>query len=193
MAEHGIVQWQVGSLGAEQIADEVARGDWHALDEAGQDPAAPTASPFTAAVRLLEADPCFWGEHERRDEPAVYAHGLMTDPAASGRGLGATVLDLALAEARHRGARWLRLDCAPHLLDYYLSLGFSPVGRRETEAFVTLLLEKTARGGAPVQHVGDSSPATGLPVVSVGRTVTSEEVADALDDDPLVGPATLSP
>lgn len=163
MQQQGIAQWRVGSLGAEQISIEVGRGEWYAL--------VPDGSPeghheFEAAVRLVDEDPFFWSAHERAAEPALYAHGLMTAPSAGGRGLGAQVLDLAQAEAGRRGARWLRLDCAPHLLDYYRARGFTPVGRKETEEFVTELLER---------------PVTSFPVISIGRSVTSEDVVDILD------------
>jgi GNAT superfamily N-acetyltransferase len=165
MQQHGIVQWETGSLGEEQISIEVGRGEWHALDPGGSPE---DHREFDAAARLVDEDPFFWGDHERAAEPAIYVHGLMTDPSAAGQGLGARVLDLAWAEAGRRGARWLRLDCAPHLLDYYRVQGFAPVGRKETAAFVTMLLEK---------------PAPVFPEISIGRRVTSEDVAEILDDD----------
>jgi len=87
MERRGVVQWAVGSLDDTRIHAEVGRAEWHALDAGG--PTGPGA--FEAAVRLVDADPLFWGEHERAADPALYAHGLMTDPAASGGGLGALV------------------------------------------------------------------------------------------------------
>jgi 8-oxo-dGTP diphosphatase len=141
MEQQGIAQWRVGSLGAAQISLEVARGEWHVLEPGGS---REDHRAFDAAARLVDDDPFFWSQHERAEEPALYVHGLMTDPSAKGLGLGAQLLELAWAEAGRRGARWLRLDCAPHLLDYYRPLGFTPVGRKETDEFVTLLLEKPA-------------------------------------------------
>lgn len=140
MERRGVVRWAVGSLDDTRIHAEVGRAEWHALDAGG--PTGPGA--FEAAVRLVDADPLFWGEHERAADPALYAHGLMTDPAASGGGLGALVLDLAEAEAERRSRRLLRLDCAPHLLPYYLPLGFTEVGTKDFPTFRTVLLERPA-------------------------------------------------
>ncbi|MBK0331640.1 NUDIX domain-containing protein [Brachybacterium sp. MASK1Z-5] len=154
MEQQGISQWRIGSLDTAQISVEVARGEWHVLDPDGT-PDRP--GEFEAAVRLVDDDPYFWSQHERAEESALYVHGLMTDPSAGGRGLGAQLLDLAWAEAGRRRARWLRLDCAPHLLDYYRPKGFTPVGRKETDEFVTMLLEKPAPGdpAPPVLAVDD--------------------------------------
>jgi len=140
MERRGVVQWAVGSLDDTRIHAEVGRAEWHALDAGG--PTGPGA--FEAAVRLVDEDPLFWGEHERAADPALYAHGLMTDPAASGRGLGALVLDLAESEAARRSRGLLRLDCAPHLLPYYLPLGFTEVGAKDFPTFRTVLLERPA-------------------------------------------------
>ena len=141
MEERGVVQWAVGSLDTARIHDEVSGGEWYALDGGG--PADP--GRFEAAVRLVDEDPLFWCGHERAGEPALYAHGLMTDPAAAGRGLGARVLDLAGAEAVRRSRGLLRLDCAPHLLPYYRPLAFTEVGVKDFPAFRPVLLARTAR------------------------------------------------
>lgn len=138
MAARGIVQWPLGSLGQAEILAQVARGEWFRLVE-GVHEADGAAEPLHAAARLLDADPEFWDEDAAS---ALYLHGLMVDLAAAGRGLGKQLLELAAAEGRRRRRAVLRLDCAPHLLDYYCRRGFTPVRRKHFPDFTTVLLER---------------------------------------------------
>lgn len=58
------------------------------------------------------------------------------------------------------------------------------IARRQHRSLSSVVAELTARGlaqlDAPVEL--SSHPLTGLPVISVGRQVSPEDVAEALDD-----------
>ena len=75
------------------------------------------------------ADPEFWIAD---DEPgrALYVHRMVVDRSASGRNVGARLLEWADGLAEASGKEWLRLDAwstnAP-LHAYYRRQGFSPV------------------------------------------------------------------
>ncbi|MGC5629366.1 hypothetical protein ACPYO6_14115 [Georgenia sp. Z1344] len=60
------------------------------------------------------------------------------------------------------------------------------LARSRGTSLSSVLAELTVRGlgqlDAPVEI--STNPLTGLPVLSVGRRVTSQDVADALDDEP---------
>lgn len=138
MLTRGIEQWPIGSLDPSTILSQVEHGEWFRVVESGET-ADGAAEPLHAAARLLDADPEFWDEDM---SSALYVHGLMVDPAAAGLGLGARVLELAVAEGRRRQRAVLRLDCAPHLLEYYRRQGFAPVRRKHFPDFTTVLLER---------------------------------------------------
>ncbi|MFC7341517.1 GNAT family N-acetyltransferase [Saccharopolyspora griseoalba] len=131
----GIDQWRPGEVPEQEIAEQVARGDWHVLRRGGT---------IDAALRHLRTDPQIWGEDPA---PAAYVHGLMVDRAAAGRGLGDTLLRWAAERGRAGGAELLRLDCAESntaLRAYYRARGFTEVGRKDFEHgwFSATLLEK---------------------------------------------------
>ncbi|WP_307802387.1 GNAT family N-acetyltransferase [Cellulomonas fengjieae] len=132
MAARGIVQWPPGSLPRERIAAQVDAGQWHVLVDDLR---------VVGTVRLLWADPDFWGDD---DTPAVYVHGLMVDRAATGRGIGTALLDWAAARGRAAGVGLFRLDCRttnPALRAYYEGYGFQAVGQRDFADFSCTLLE----------------------------------------------------
>jgi GNAT superfamily N-acetyltransferase len=65
------------------------------------------------------------------DRPEVYVQVLLTAPAWRGRGVGALLVEHAVAVARDRGALQLRVDCwdgVPALPSQYERLGFTRVG-----------------------------------------------------------------
>jgi GNAT superfamily N-acetyltransferase len=133
MAAHGVDQWVPGGMPWQQVADEVADGQWHVVrdDEIG----------IAGALRLLWTDELFWGPGQ---PPAVYVHGLMVDRRRRGTGLGRTMLDWAAAQGRAAGVGLFRLDCRttnPVLRDYYEAYGFSVVGRRDFPTSSATLLE----------------------------------------------------
>ncbi|WP_460960037.1 GNAT family N-acetyltransferase [Parasphingorhabdus pacifica] len=135
LREKDIRQWPPGEVSWRIIAHQVDRQEWRLVrhSELG----------VAAAMRVLWADPDFWGEDSA---PAVYVHGLMVDREAAGLGLGAAMLNRAVEIGRERGVRTCRLDCAESngaLRSYYARLGFREVGRRDfRDLFSVTLFEK---------------------------------------------------
>ncbi|MDX3077385.1 GNAT family N-acetyltransferase [Streptomyces sp. MI02-7b] len=66
-------------------------------------------------------------------EPELYIRLLVTDRARSGSGIGAALVDDAVAEARRRGVSLLRVDCYAgsdgRLVRRYEALGFTRAER----------------------------------------------------------------
>jgi GNAT superfamily N-acetyltransferase len=63
------------------------------------------------------------------DEPELYVILLVTSRKHRGEGVGAVLVEQAIAEARSAGAQLLRVDCwagAPSLVRWYESQGFVP-------------------------------------------------------------------
>jgi GNAT superfamily N-acetyltransferase len=50
----------------------------------------------------------------------------MVHPDFQRRGIGTHLVREAIALARRRGARWLHVDCEPHLEPFYRRCGFGP-------------------------------------------------------------------
>jgi len=133
MAERGLMQWPVGSLPRERVAEQVASGHVRVVRD---------CDGIVASLRLMWSDPDFWGDDRT---PAVYVHGLMVDRRATGSGLGRRLLDWARDQGRTAGAGLQRLDCRttnPALRAYYESLGFVAVGRQSFPTFDVTLLER---------------------------------------------------
>lgn len=88
---------------------------------------------------------CGWPEHVRA-APAIELKQLYTDPAATGRGLGAALMDWALAEAVARGAGEMQLSVWSENLGaqrFYARYGFAKmadihflVGNQRDEEFL---------------------------------------------------------
>ena len=133
MAERGIDQWPIGSVPIEQVAAQVADGQWWVLDD---------EDGVVATARIVTSDPEYWGED---DAPALYVHGLMVDRRASGSGLGRAIVEWADSRARDAHVRWLRLDhrvSNPHLDDVYRSWGFVPVGVTDRPGYEVVLMQR---------------------------------------------------
>ena len=67
-------------------------------------------------------------------EPAMYLAGMVVARQARGRGVGSHIIRWCVAEAFHRGCRFVRLDCHagnPWLCRYYERHGFELRGRVE--------------------------------------------------------------
>ena len=98
-----------------------------------------------AAVFVLQReDRRFWGE---RQDDALYLHKLAVRRSFAGRGLGAQVVEWALARTRAEARTYLRLDCLrgnPEIRAYYEALGFEERGEVDTGAFVCSLYERVA-------------------------------------------------
>ena len=140
--ERGIRQWSPGEVRAEQVREQVRAGQWHVVrDDA--------VGGLRAALRVLDADLDVWG---RREDAALYVHGLVVDRALAGRGVGAALLRWVEDRARSCGARWVRLDCAAsnaRLRGYYVGRGFTAVGGRSFDDGwePVVLLERAVRTG----------------------------------------------
>ncbi|AEI13638.1 nucleoside/nucleotide kinase family protein [Cellulomonas gilvus] len=138
MAERGIDQWPVGSLPRERVAAQVAAGQWWVVED---------DEGVLATVRVVPADPEYWGEDTT---PALYVHGLMVARRAGGRGLGRALVEWAHARAQRAGAVWLRLDhraSNPHLDALYRSWGFEAVGESERPGFRVVLMQRACAAG----------------------------------------------
>lgn len=136
--ERGIEQWAPGEVSVNQFAEQAAAGEWYLV----------RSDEPLAAVRLLSADPLFWGD--RPDRPAVYVHGLVTARNAA-RGLGAALLGWVEDRARRAGSEAVRLDCLETndaLRRYYEGQGYVVVGRRTfADGRAVCLYEKRLGGG----------------------------------------------
>ena len=122
LVQRGIRQWQPGEVGAEEIGAQIHAGEWAVHRRDGT---------IQGALRLLLADPAFWGE---RPDDAAYVHGLVIDRHMAGQGLGGGLLDWAERRTRSVGRSFLRLDCSEtneRLRSYYRDRGFADVGRRD--------------------------------------------------------------
>lgn len=144
LGEQGIEQWGHGHVSRHEITEQIHAGQWHVV----RDPALGVA----AAARLLWADPEVWGAD---DTPAIYVHGLMVHRGATGRGLGAFILEEAAERGLAEGAEVIRLDCVESntaLRTFYQRQGFREVGRRDFDGpwYSATLLEKTLQAGSPL-------------------------------------------
>lgn len=122
LAAQGIDQWVPGEAPLRIIQEQVDQGDWHVVRRGHR---------VVAGLRLLWADPDFWGPD---DGTAVYVHGLMVDLEQSGKGMGAELLNWAANLGKRHGRVWLRLDSAatnPGLTAYYENLGFMHQGQQQ--------------------------------------------------------------
>jgi GNAT superfamily N-acetyltransferase len=115
----GSDQWQ-HPFPVEWIAGAIARAEFWIAWKLGRP---------VGVVRLLGADPLFWGD--RDDGSALYLHTLAVPRTRDGRRYGRAILEWAAAETRARGRWRLRLDCAadnPARCADYESAGFRPCG-----------------------------------------------------------------
>ena len=131
----GIRQWQPGEVGIGTIRRQIDAGEWFVHRRSGT---------VLAALRLLWADPVFWGE---QPDDAAYVHGLVIDRQHAGEGLGSAALTWAEERTRAAARTYLRLDHAAdneRLARYYRERGFIERGRREFDAWgPVMLVEKT--------------------------------------------------
>ena len=79
------------------------------------------------------------------DEPELYIQLLVTSRRHAGRGIGARLIEVALAEAAADGVDRLRVDCwagAPGLVDWYRRQGFAPAGGFELNGWPGQILAR---------------------------------------------------
>lgn len=130
--ERGIAQWAPGDVPEEQFAEQSAAGEWYLQRAPG----------LLGAIRLLDADPLFWGDQE--GQPALYVHGLVTSRTAP-KGTGAAMLRWAEERAGDAGCHLVRLDCVESnakLCRYYEDQGYRRVGRRSFAGRSVALYDK---------------------------------------------------
>jgi GNAT superfamily N-acetyltransferase len=120
----GTDQWsdtQVGARAIEKWRQSIIEGrTWSIVNKAGEIAATVTRGP---------ADLDFWHEEDQL-ETAFYLYKLIVARSASGKGLGALVLNWACQVAALEGRRWVRIDCwrtNSGLQRYYEGLGFQHV------------------------------------------------------------------
>jgi GNAT superfamily N-acetyltransferase len=132
LANRGIDQWTAPFTKA-WIDQRIATGEFHIARLHG-DP--------VAVIRLLWADPLFWGALDRGD--AVYVHTMAVRRDHAGCGIGERLVGWAGEQASAHGRRFLRLDCRednPSLGAYYQRLGFTPRGSARVGGTIVTLLE----------------------------------------------------
>jgi GNAT superfamily N-acetyltransferase len=133
LANRGIDQWTTPFTDA-WIAQSIATGELHIARLHGEP---------VAVIRLLWADPLFWGNLDRGD--AAYIHTMAVRRGHAGCGIGERLVGWAGEQASARGRRFLRLDCRednPSLGAYYQRLGFTPRGSARVGGTIVTLLEK---------------------------------------------------
>ncbi len=122
MHERGIDQWRPGSMRAQRAAFVAAqsRDEVLVLERAGR--------IVGGAVLRNEPDP-IWADLPVAG--ALYVSKLVVARDATGKNLGARILDDLEAIAVARGATWIRLDCVASnesLARYYQRRGYYPRG-----------------------------------------------------------------
>ena len=136
-----VARGQTGQWGSEPFSAHPARveradawaasgGLWFAEDDAGG----------TAGAIVLGAAHDYVPPAER---PELYVQVLLTAAAWRGRGVGARLIDHAVALARERGAEQLRVDCwdgVPELPAQYERLGFTRTGSFDGDGWPGALL-----------------------------------------------------
>jgi len=87
-------------------------------------------------LRLQTEDPEFWPE--AMDSESLFLHKLAIRRKFSGSGAADALVQSAVSDARGRGLRYVRLDCAddrPKLAAFYERLGFSLSDRVQAGRF----------------------------------------------------------
>jgi hypothetical protein len=99
-------------------------------------------TPAATVTLASQANAHVWSRPECTcdpDEPAVYAHRLITARNYAGWGLGAELIDWAGVRAHYGyGAKWIRIDVWTTntvLHDYYVKRGFESCGRCEDVSY----------------------------------------------------------
>ncbi len=75
---------------------------------------------------VLYEDPYIWGE--RNNDPAMYIHRIVTNPAFHGNNYTVKIIQWAKQHAKEKGIQFIRMDTwgdNPKLMDYYINCGFN--------------------------------------------------------------------
>ena len=123
-------------------ADELAVGPLEVAAGAGELFVADADGTMVSMMLVQRRDSLFWPD----DPPgeASYVHRLAVARSAAGTGLATAMLHHALAVARERGNRFLRLDCVPRpkLVSLYERHGFARVDEGTFGCFRAVRFEK---------------------------------------------------
>lgn len=123
----GIRQWHPGEVDVDDVRDQIARGEWYVVRDAG----------IIGTLRLIWSDQRIWADLVGPDDNhAGYVHGLMVDPDQRGTGLGQSLLAWAEDQMRAHGRRVARVDCVAsneRLRAHYRALGYTERGVRDVD------------------------------------------------------------
>jgi GNAT superfamily N-acetyltransferase len=120
----GVCLWLNDALGiTDQWDREVSKEEIQELVNSGQLHIALLQGNVAGAFKLNEHD-----HHWDDDGAALYVHAFAVNRQFKGQGIGKTMLDWAVDEARRRGKQSVRLDCMNgnlRLKQVYLDAGFA--------------------------------------------------------------------
>jgi GNAT superfamily N-acetyltransferase len=123
----GVVMWEQGELGPAGIGAEVAAGQFYLAEIDGD---------VAGAIRYQEEDALFWPDLPAGE--SAFVHRLVVSRAFKGRGVSEALLAWAVAHARSRGKKALRLDCDANrqkLRDLYERAGFRLHSYRQVQSY----------------------------------------------------------
>ena len=123
----GVVMWEQGELGREQIEAEVAAGQFLIAEVDGD---------RAGVVRFQLEDPLFWPDLPQED--SAFVHRLVVRRRFKGQGISTMLLRSAVERTRASGRRSLRLDCdanRPKLRALYEQFGFSLHSYRQVTSY----------------------------------------------------------
>lgn len=123
----GVVMWEQGELGREQIEADVAAGQFLIADVDGH---------YAGAVRFQLEDLLFWPDIPQED--SAFVHRLVARRRFKGQGVSTALLQSAVERARASARRYLRLDCDAHRLKLralYETFGFRLHSYRQVTSY----------------------------------------------------------
>lgn len=99
--------------------------------------------PIVGTYTLIWSDPRFWGE---RPPDAGYLHRIAIDRRHAGAGIGRAIIEDAYGRIRAAGRSIVRLDTQEanrRLCEYYVGLGFRPLGTVTVDGVLCRLFERS--------------------------------------------------
>lgn len=94
------------------------------------------------------SDPYIW--QEKNNDPAIYIHHIVTNPAFRGQGFVKAIVEWAKDYAKQHGKLFIRMDTGSgnkKLNNYYVKCGFNYLG----------IIEIKNAEGLPKHYIGGSS------------------------------------
>lgn len=126
--------WPASDFQLRDIQERISRLEVVVLHFDGQ---------LAASMYIEPSDETFWPEALPGE--ALYLHKIVVDRRRAGQGFSQRLLDWAAEQARTRGCRFLRLDCAPRekLVQVYTRAGFQRVGEDQVlDGFLVARLQR---------------------------------------------------